>query len=115
MSGESILIHKRTPEQDAAYFEARYTADRMSQKQRRDISEAEFGRIYGAYLRRQMMDAIAPLLKAKADYAALWPSPAMVVGPEGFWKFVQRAPTDIETLADEQIEAIKARYTQGLE
>lgn len=114
MSDESIKLNKRTPEQDAAYFEARYTADRISQRQCREISEDEFQRIYGATLHRQMMDALAPLLKAKADYAAFWPTPSIVVGPEDFWKFMQRAPTDAETLLDELIESIKARYTQGV-
>lgn len=110
----AIRFTSRTPEQDAAYSEARYIADRVSQRQQRDISEAELQQIYGAALHRQMMDALAPLLKAKADYLAMWPSPTIVVGPQGFWKFMQRAPTGAETLLDEMIERIKARYTEGL-
>lgn len=116
MAGAVFAARERTPEQDAAWFEARCTADRISRRQLRDIGEVEFGRIYLAALHRRLVEALEPLIRAKARYLAMASThSAVVVGSDGFWKFMQAPPTEATTLFDEAIERVKAQYTQGLE
>lgn len=109
-----INVQQRTPEQEAAYMEARYVSDRQHQKTGRYMSEEQFGRLYLATLHRQLKEALEPIHRAKASYLAMFPQPTVVVGPDDMWKFVQAPPTDAVSMLDQMAAAITKQYTQGL-
>jgi hypothetical protein len=118
MSEESIKIDKRTPEQDACYWEARRIADKLSIVQERDVDEAEFSCIYRATLYKRLMRDLQPICEMRSQQASM----TLHVGAavrfvDGRLEMVPK-PLPEKTEVDRTIDAMEARivlaYTKGL-
>lgn len=111
MRGSALKIDQMTTEQKAAYSDAMHTADRLHQRQQRDISEAEFERIYFATLHDHLLKALKPVRDMQLRCSLLTLHPGVIVHPDGRYEFM--VPPRMDKL--DQLEAdITERFTKGL-